>query len=390
MNICATKEALKAWHSLQENQRARTLAATYFAPTKIKLSGGEPDAQYLHSGVKAVCASDSLSSFGKYWTDFIASMPEDGKRCVVATLNGRLLINMSGSVLENAGMALEYVCGMPVIPGSAVKGAARRYALALLQETAPEEKDALLERILTVFGCVEQDFTDKGDLPFAYGAGPNLADILKLYRNRKGCVDFLQAVPAETPKLCADVLTPHHMKYMAGVNTDPTDDEEPVPCFFPAVQGGKKAVYNFVLYAPGCPEALDDAEEWLSQALTLMGIGAKNAAGYGYFSVQPKGMDKFTMEQQEALVFIAAKQKVEPLFKDFAKLVEKDAKSRQQCWALLYLACRPAEDPSSKFAAYQAFMNRQPADKKELKAFEKAKTAITKLAEETHLTLPLV
>lgn len=386
MNICAPQEALKAWNSLPAAQRARTLAATYYAPSKLNPNGGEKDAQYLHRGIKAVCEAQPLASFGKYWSDFTSRLPEDMRRCVVATLNGRLLVNMTGSVLENAGTAMEYVCGMPVIPGSAVKGAARRYALALLQETPEEEKGALLERILTVFGCVEQDFTEKGDLPPAYGR-----EMEELSCNRIGCVDFLQAVPAEAPKLCPDVLTPHHTKYyMEEGKVEATDDEEPVPCFFPAVQGGKKTVYNFALYAPRCPAALDDAEEWLSQALSLMGIGAKNAGGYGYFSVQPKGMDTFTPEEQEALIFIAAKQKVEPLFKDFAKLVEKDSKSRLQCWALLYLTCRPQDDPACKYAAYKAFMERQVAEKKELKAFEKAKAAIAKLAEETKLTLPQV
>lgn len=387
MNICAPKEALKAWNSLPENQRARTLAATYFAPSKMNPNGGEPDSQYTKRGVDAVCHGECVKEFGKYWGGFVSLLPEDSKRSVVATLNGRLLINMAGSVLENAGTAMEYVCGMPVIPGSAVKGAARKYALALLKETPEGEKDALLEQILTVFGCVEQDFTADGDLPYAYG------DALKLEKmacNRIGRVDFLQAVPAEAPDLRPDVLTPHHPKYMGGDKAEPTDDEDPVPCFFPAVQGGTKVAYRFALYAPGKPAALDAAEEWLSSALSLMGIGAKNAAGYGYFTVQAKGLDKFSAEQQEALLFVDNKQKVDAMFKDFAKLVEKDEKRRLQCWALLYAACRPVSDPASKYAAYAAFMGRQPTERRELNAFENAKAAIAKLAEESKLTLPQI
>ena len=38
-----------------------------------------------------------------------------------ATLGGRLLVNLAGGVVENAGISLDRCFGMPLIPGSAVK-----------------------------------------------------------------------------------------------------------------------------------------------------------------------------------------------------------------------------------------------------------------------------
>ena len=50
-----------------------------------------------------------------------------------ARLQSRLMVNMAGGVMENAGLCLDRF-GLPLIPGSAVKGCARRTALAALRE----------------------------------------------------------------------------------------------------------------------------------------------------------------------------------------------------------------------------------------------------------------
>ncbi len=51
-----------------------------------------------------------------------------------AQLQSRLMVNMAGGVMENAGLSLDRFSGLPVIPGSAVKGCARRAVLAALRE----------------------------------------------------------------------------------------------------------------------------------------------------------------------------------------------------------------------------------------------------------------
>ncbi len=100
-----------------------------------------------------------------------------------AQLQSRLMVNMAGGVMENAGLCLDRF-GLPYIPGSAVKGCARRAALAALHEwctsgTKPgsgedgqdnlftaacvpfEEPAEMLAAIARVFGWGEQDWSDK-------------------------------------------------------------------------------------------------------------------------------------------------------------------------------------------------------------------------------------
>ena len=184
-----------------------------------------------------------------------------------AQLQSRLMVNMAGGVMENAGLLLDRFSGLPVIPGSAVKGCARRMAIEDLRHAAEDknpagELAALLADIARVFGWGEQDWkTREGVLngvkerngetdedlearqqklwedkrsDFAFACGDRWPEVRGEARRRlqdapkefAGAVSFLPAwpanvsaenLPAGTPpelgKLELDVLTCHHRKY---------------------------------------------------------------------------------------------------------------------------------------------------------------------------------
>ena len=147
------------------------------------------------------------------------------------------------------------------------------------------------------------------------------------------------------------------------------------------MESGKNAVYTFGLYALQNAELLDTAEAWLTQALTLFGIGAKGAAGYGYFSVQDKAMQAFTPEQQEGLNYVFPKKSVEEMFKKF----EKDSKKKPwNFWALLYAISLPESDPHSRAKDYLAFLNKKEKSHQEKKAI----VAMQEMAAAHNLNLP--
>jgi len=153
-------------------------------------------------------------------------------------LMGRLLVNHSGGVLENAGLELHRNFGFPIIPGSALKGIARAAC------RNPEQANRL-------FG--DED-TKKDD-------------------SSAGKVAFLFAYPAEKFEVVVDVLTAHGGK----------DTQNPIPNFFPAVERGCK-FYFTLRKLPNCSDAdLAAAQQLLIKGLCDNGIGAKTAAGYGWF-----------------------------------------------------------------------------------------------------------
>jgi len=240
---------------------------------------------------------------------------------VHARLEARLLLNVAGSVLENAGLNLDRY-GSVYIPGSAVKACARRIALGTLRQWCetgikPADDDAfvtiaapfagpgdLLISILRVFGCTDlewQDFdTNSNDLAWACAdQWPTLRDIARAALNKiggtpkekapchRGSVAFLPSYPSKRPQndIELDVLTSHHPGYYGSKLPTATDTENPIPVYFPAVAAGVE--YTFALLPAGPqsdPSILAQAKSWLSTGLTVFGLGAKTAAGYGVFS----------------------------------------------------------------------------------------------------------
>lgn len=209
-----------------------------------------------------------------------------GARHLVARLGGRLLVDHAGGVLESAGLNLDPHFGIPGIPGSAVKGCARAAALAMVKsETDGHLQEELAGEILDVFGFLEDDLSnEKSDLYWALG---------RPFPTRKnfhaGQVAFLSAVPLEFPKMVVDLLACHHPKYYANPAQGPGDDEQPNIQPFPAVESGLPFLFSVVPARNGAGDGdalqslCDRALEYLEEGLKTLGIGAKTAAGYGWF-----------------------------------------------------------------------------------------------------------
>jgi len=272
-----------------------------------------------------VSAKDQRTEAGlDSWRTWLSATAKP-EHTIHAKLEARLLINMGGTVLENAGLQLDRF-GTAYLPGSAVKACARRTALATLRQwcetgTKPDataddalapvcapftEPAELLLAIVRIFGCTDLEWQDydyeenKGnDLAWACAnQWPVLCDQTRAILNRdtatpdetaptrRGSVAFLPAYPFSrpTPDLELDVLTSHHQKYYSGELDTGTDTENPIPVYFPAVATG--AIYTFALLplGPADKELIAYAKTWLAAGLELFGLGAKTAAGYGFFS----------------------------------------------------------------------------------------------------------
>jgi len=262
-----------------------------------------------------------------------------------ARAEGRVMLNMAGGVMTNAGLCLDRR-GWPVIPGSAVKGCARRMALLALREwteagaPAPDSVGAagreafrsraeMLSAIAQVFGWVEQDWRagrNRDGLflsDFGWACGDDhesvwadacaaLAEHLgwhpdtnrpwTRFPNHAGSIAFLPAHPNRDPGLELDVLTPHHKKYYSGELASATDTEDPVPVFFPAIapqHGQDHFAFALVPLRAANPKMLEFAKTWLLQGLQIIGLGAKTNAGYGWFADVTRETEERAKLEQE-------------------------------------------------------------------------------------------
>lgn len=190
------------------------------------------------------------------------------------TLENRLLIGLTGNAALETGCSLSRNYGMPYIPGSSVKGIARAWANQHLVGHSDE-----LEQL---FGT---------------------ADSEQPYRV-SGLVTFHDAwwipdpVKKEHKPFVLDVVTTHHQDYYNGKKIDgeqvgPSDKDSPIPNHLLAVQG------SFLFVLEGEPAAIELCQTLLEKALADNGIGAKTAAGYGYFKENDQeSLDLFSTLQK--------------------------------------------------------------------------------------------
>lgn len=209
-----------------------------------------------------------------------------------ATLGDRLLINMAGGVVENAGICLDRCFGLPFLPGSAVKGIARSQALWEIRESKPDDRAKLLKQAMLLFGFASADVARGGAIAWAAGSDAAGEICRELGVNElKGLGSFLPAYPTKPPLVVVDILNPHYPGYYGGKRNQARDDENPVPNYFPAVE--KDSEFGFAVLLNREPDALGieaerllrQARLWLEGAIKEKGAGAKTAAGYGWFSI---------------------------------------------------------------------------------------------------------
>lgn len=176
-----------------------------------------------------------------------------------ATTRSSLIVNSSTGLVQGGGLALNRLTGMPYIPGSAIKGMARAAAADLLM--------------------------DPSEIVYLFGTGGA--------HGQSGAISFLDAVPVQDAPLRLDIATCHHPEYYKG-RAPREDNENPEPHIFPVVAAGAKFEFRFVVRerAHGSVAKIksgfnprEKIVECIKHGLAAMGVGAKTAAGYGWFDL---------------------------------------------------------------------------------------------------------
>ena len=192
-------------------------------------------------GVTEIKADDTYRmAFARFQT----AMRARGALCVTATLGGPLAVGLGNESPTETGLTLNRVYGMPVIPGSAIKGACRRAAAGQGADSIFGSSDA---GGTAIFHDAWYDPTGDTRSPFV-----------------------------------RDTVTVHHPEYYrtkGGVF--PTDFDDPNPVSLIVVRPGAR--FLFALELP-CTDWSPFAEAMLLHTLTEIGIGGKTNAGYGWVS----------------------------------------------------------------------------------------------------------
>ncbi len=216
----------------------------------------------------------------------------------------RLALGLGNASVYETSLTLHHIYGIPYIPSSSIKGTVRSYVITEVFGTAKEagerEKDFPLvnaefrayqnKEFCQVFGCPAEvqavTFKDgkpvqKKDQSYEMESPTSVA----LDGDNQGHVFFFDAFPISEPKIDVDIMNPHYPEYYKdsdnSKNVAPTDYQNPIPVYFLTIKNCK---FQFVIGVknPVDIELLIIAKQWLLEALTEKGIGAKTAVGYGY------------------------------------------------------------------------------------------------------------
>ncbi len=191
------------------------------------------------------------------------------------TTKWRLTIGLGIASVYETSITLHHIYGIPYIPGSAVKGVVRSY---IIQE---------------FFGREEQDLKNAEKKAMENEAFVNIFGSQK----QEGGIIFFDAFPIEAPSIEPDIMNVHYPNYYSG-EEPPTDYQNPNPIYFLTVRGkfkfviaARKGSLNEDKYIFSPPKDYQPQEGnnyvkgtimwWLYEALSVRGIGAKTAVGYG-------------------------------------------------------------------------------------------------------------
>jgi CRISPR-associated protein Cmr6 len=231
----------------------------------------------------------------------------------------RFVVGLGAAHVLETGITLHRLFGLPIIPGSALKGAARTWALfklaeelgvpilsprkaatnsqtplekfeaVILSQESEKKQAALLSQLL-------QDSTIPDEAPIRKLSLQELREgcqpFLEVFGSteRAGSVIFFDAIPLEVPKFQLDIVNPHYPQYYdkrGGSSEEPVspaDWDSPRPVFFLTVT---ETPYRFAIAARSEQgnRLLEFAEKWLKGALSELGIGAKTSSDYGYWQI---------------------------------------------------------------------------------------------------------
>jgi CRISPR-associated protein Cmr6 len=274
------------------------LAYDAWAPTEVADGKVSDDNRrpWLERLAEHAVSPDYARSFDRWKASFSAT----GDRLAELTLASRLLIGHGNASAIDVGLTVHHTWGVPVIPGSALKGLVAHYVDATYGPAEPDKKpweQQGNERVRADYQGVTWNRRrierGPGAVYRALFGAPDAREDATMRENgfeagaAAGLVTFHDAlyVPgslADNKPFSADVLTVHQKGYYdSSGQSAPNDYDSPNPVAFLTV----RPKCRLLLALSGPSEWTELAAHLLADAFKNWGVGGKTAAGYGMGTV---------------------------------------------------------------------------------------------------------
>ena len=225
------------------------------------------EVQAKHATLDALLLGYSNESHDLYrhafeeWKQFVSTLPDT--LCFEMETAGPMVVGKGDQNVHEFGMTLQLPWGMPVIPGSAIKG--------VMSTFVSDRGDELWHKAFTgsfkgKYALIMFGGTDEEGRSFA------------------GCLDLLDAwwVPRGKSPFKEDIINVHYQHYYRGQDYRdqecwPHGMENPVPNKFLVLKPGER----FLFVIRGVDSLRGLAKNILIQAAGEYGFGSKTRVGYG-------------------------------------------------------------------------------------------------------------
>ena len=210
--------------------------------------------EYQNVLIEKACKWKGEDLYRLAFQQYRARLEQLGARAAEVRTRDRVIVGLGADNPLETSITLNRLYGVPLIPGSALKGLARSYLRNQVRTHLEEAEGPSWEE------CDRVLFGDTSEC---------------------GKVVFFDAwwVPDGEPPLSKDVITVHHPGYYNppdGKRLPPTDFDDPNPVSFVSARG------SFLVAVKGPDEGWTGfALKLLLQALEDYGVGAKTSSGYG-------------------------------------------------------------------------------------------------------------
>ncbi|WP_290901637.1 type III-B CRISPR module RAMP protein Cmr6, partial [Ferroglobus sp.] len=200
----------------------------------------------------------------------------------------RLVVGLGDESVYEISIRLHRNYGVPYIPGSALKGVAKHYAIyRLAEELVNQEGGDFFKLTGKVQKSVEEPDDSKvsGDvksLSFEIdGVEMTFEDIRRIFGTQRwvGEVVFFDTFPTpeqlkSKPILELDIMNPHYQPYYQHGEA-PGDWHSPTPIFILTVPKGFEFIFSLAPREAGGGEIVEKAGVLLREVLQRFGVGAK-------------------------------------------------------------------------------------------------------------------
>lgn len=292
------------------------LAYDAWAPTEVADGKVSDDNRrpWLEKLAELAVSPDYARSFERWKASFSGT----GDRLAELTLASRLLIGHGNASATDVGLTVHHTWGVPVIPGSALKGLVAHYVDATYRPIDASKKPWEQqgdERVRAEYQGVTWNRRrierGPGAVYRALFGAPDAREDATMREHgfetgaTAGLVTFHDAlyVPGSSTDdrpFAADVLTVHQKGYYdSSGQSAPNDYDSPNPVAFLTV----RPKCRLLLALSGPSEWTELAAQLLADALKNWGVGGKTTAGYGIGTVgEWKALEPRRSKAEQAII----------------------------------------------------------------------------------------